>query len=93
MILSYKNNKTRKVHETGNPKGFKGLDGKLAVIRLDELDAAKSVNDLSPLKSVNLHKLSRKRKDQWAVNINGPWRICFTPTDDGFDDVEITDYH
>ena len=93
MILSYKNTKTRKVHETGKPKGFKGLDGNLAAIRLDELDAAKSVNDLSPLKSVNLHKLSRDRKDQWAVHVNGPWRLCFTPNVDGFDDVEIIDCH
>ena len=36
------------------------------------LDAATSLRDLSPLKSVGLHKLSGKRKGQWAMTVNGP---------------------
>lgn len=93
MIVAYKNAKVRKVHETSRPKGFKGLDGELAAIRMDELAAAGALNDLSPLKSVNLHPLTGNRKGQWAMNINGPWRICFTSTADGFDNIEIIDYH
>ena len=38
MIKSYKNAKTRKVHETGRPKGFSGLDGELAADHMDMLD-------------------------------------------------------
>ena len=93
MIKGYSNAKTRKVHETGAPKGFKGLDGELAARRMDALAAADGLDDLSPLKSVNLHKLKGRRKRQWAVNVNGPWRVCFTPAADGWEDVEITDYH
>src|SRR4029450_2965310 len=33
--------------------------------------------DISPLRSVNLHKLTGDRKGFWAMTINGPWRICF----------------
>jgi toxin HigB-1 len=93
VIINYKNAKAQKVHEIGNPKGFKGLDGELAATRLDELNAALSLDDISPLRSVNLHALKGNRSGQWAVNVNGPWRICFVPTDDGFEDVEITNYH
>ena len=93
MITKYKNAKSRKVHETGNPKGFKGLDGELAADRMDDLEAALDINDLSPLKSVNLHLLKGSRKGQYAVSANGPWRIVFTLTEDGFDDVEIINYH
>ena len=93
MISSYKNSKSRKVHESGNPKGFRGLDGELAADRMDDLDAALGISDLSPLKSVNLHPLKGSRKGQYAVNANGPWRVVFTPTEDGFEDVEITNYH
>ena len=93
MIKAYKNAKTRRVHQTGGTKGFKGLDGELAARRMDELAAAGNLADLSPLKSVNLHKLKGGRKHQWAVNVNGPWRVCFTPAADGWEDVEITDYH
>ena len=93
MILGYRNAKSRRVHETGFPRGFKGLDGEFAARRMDALQAAGSNADLSPLKSLNLHKLSGDRRSQWAMNVNEAWRICFTPTDDGFDDVEIVDYH
>ncbi|MDP6109822.1 MAG: type II toxin-antitoxin system RelE/ParE family toxin [Rhodospirillales bacterium] len=93
MINNYKNAKSRKVHETGNPRGFKGLDGELAADRMDDLDAALDINDLSPLKSVNLHILKGSRKRQYAVNANGPWRVVFTLTEDGFEDVEIINYH
>ena len=71
MIKGYRNAKTRKVHETGAPKGFKGLDGELAARRMDALAAADGLGDLSPLKSVNLHKLKGRRKRQWAGNVNG----------------------
>jgi proteic killer suppression protein len=42
-----------------------------------------------PLKSVGLHKL----KGDWAMTVNGPWRICFDFREDDAYDVEIVDYH
>ena len=57
------------------------------------LEAATSLADISPLKSVGLHKLSGDRKEQWAMRINGPWRICFRFGDGNAEDVEIVDYH
>ena len=44
---------------------------------LAALNAATSLADLSPLKSVGLHKLKGDRRGQWAMTVNGPWRICF----------------
>jgi toxin HigB-1 len=69
------------------------MDIKAAEERLVALDAATSLSDLSPLKSVALHKLAGARKDQWAMAINGPWRICFRFEDGDAWDVEIVDYH
>ncbi len=60
---------------------------------LAALDAATSLNDLSPLKSLRLHKLSGDRAGQWAMTVNGPWRICFRFENGNAYDVEITDYH
>ncbi len=31
-----------------------------------------SLKDLSPLKSIGLHKLSGDRAGQWAMTVNGP---------------------
>lgn len=60
---------------------------------LAALDAATSLRDLSPLKSVGLHKLSGDRAGQWAITVNGSWRICFRFKNGNAYDVKITDYH
>ena len=60
---------------------------------LAALNVAKSLNDLSPLKSVGLHKLKGNRKNQWAMTVNARWRICFEFRDGDAHGVEIVDYH
>ena len=57
------------------------------------LNVAKSLHDLSPLKSVGLHKLRGDRKGEWAMTVNGPWRICFAFRKGDAFEVEIVDYH
>ncbi len=57
------------------------------------LDAAPSLQAISPLRSVGLHKLKGNRGGQWAITVNGPWRICFRFRDANVYDVEIVDYH
>lgn len=92
MIKTYKNAKTERTHETGTAKGFKGLDGARAVKILDMLAAAKSINDLPRLASYRLHKLGKDRSGQWSITVNLPWVVCFTPTSEGFENVEIVNY-
>jgi proteic killer suppression protein len=62
-------------------------------VELAAIEAATSLADLTPLKAIGLHKLAGSRKDQWAVAINGPWRVCFRFKDGDAWDVEIVDYH
>ena len=57
------------------------------------LNVAKSLGDLSPLKSVGLHKLKGDRKAQWAMTVNDRWRICFEFRKGDALEVEIVDYH
>ena len=93
MIRSWANSHTRRYYENGKISKFRSLDPDAADDLLAMLDAAESLNDLSPLKSVGLHKLSGNRAGQWAMLVNGPWRICFRFKDGDAYDVEITDYH
>jgi len=92
MIRSWASSATRRFAETGKSK-FSGMNEEAAEDLLAALDAATSLDDLSPLKSVGLHKLSGARKGQWAMTVNGPWRICFRFADGDAWDVEIVDYH
>ena len=93
MIRSWRNSVTRKVWDGEQPNGLRGLDFEAAIDLLLALNVAKSLSDLSPLKSVGLHKLKGDRKGQWAMSVNERWRICFTFRKGEAYDVEIVDYH
>jgi proteic killer suppression protein len=93
MIKSWADTTSKRFYEEGKTKKFSGLNIEAADDLLASLDAAISLKDLSPLKSVGLHKLKGDRKGQWAMKVNGPWRICFRFRDGNAYDVIITDYH
>jgi proteic killer suppression protein len=92
MIRSWANSATRRFADEGKSR-FSGWDEEKASDLLASLDAATSLTDLSPLRSVGLHKLARDRKGRWAMTVNGPWRICFRFEDGNAWDAEIVDYH
>jgi toxin HigB-1 len=93
MIRSWRNSVTRKVWEGERPNQFRGLDFEAALDLLLALNVAKALTDLSPLKSIGLHKLKGELKNQWAMSVNARWRICFEFRKGDAYDVEITDYH
>jgi proteic killer suppression protein len=93
MIRSWRNSVTRKVWDGERPNQLRGLDIDAAVDLLLALNAAKSLHDLSPLKSVGLHKLKGDRKGQWAMTVNERWLICFEFSKGDAYAVEIVDYH
>ena len=93
MIRSWRNSVTRKVWEGERPNQLRGLDFETAVDLLLALNVAKALTDLSPLKSVGLHKLKGERKNQWVMTVNQRWRICFEFRKGDAFEVEIVDYH
>jgi proteic killer suppression protein len=93
MIRSWRNAASRRVWEGDKPNQFRGLDFDAAIDLLLALNVAKSLHDLSPLKSVGLHKLKGARRSQWAMTVNARWRICFEFRDGDAFDIEIVDYH
>jgi proteic killer suppression protein len=84
---------SRRVWEGERPNRLRGLDFDCAVDLLLALNVAKTLQDLSPLDSVGLHKLKGDRRSQWAMTVNGPWRICFEFRKGDAYNVEIVDYH
>ena len=92
MIVSFANRATERFAVDGKSK-FSGMDVSKAMARLKILGAARSIEDIPPLKSVGLHALAGDRQGQWAVTINGPWRLVFRFRDGNAEDVEIIDYH
>jgi proteic killer suppression protein len=93
MIHSWRDAATRRVWDGDTPNQFRGLDFAAALELLSALNVAKTLQDLSPLKSVGLHKLRGERRGQWAMTVNARWRVCFRFRKGDAFDVEIVDYH
>jgi proteic killer suppression protein len=92
MIRSWRNPASRRVWEGERPNQFRGLDFAAAVDLLLALNVAQTLQDLSTLRSVGLHKLKGDRAGQWAMTVNARGRICFSFRKGDAHDVEIVDY-
>jgi len=92
MIKSFKDKATEALFRTGKSARF-GNIAKVAVRKLDFMQAAVSLNDLRSPPGNRLEALKGDRAGQHSIRINDQWRICFRWGEDGAHDVEITDYH
>ena len=61
--------------------------------KLDLLNAVPRLSNLAVPRGNRLEALERDRKGQHSIRINEQYRVCFRWTDEGPEDVEITDYH
>jgi len=66
---------------------------RIARRKLDQLNAAVSLESLRIPPGNHLEALARDRDGQYSIRINDQYRICFVWTDEGPSRVEITDYH
>ena len=89
---TWKSAAARRFAEEGKGR-FSGLDADTAMARLQLLDAVRSLDEIPPLASIRLHKMKGNRRGQWAMTINGPWRLVFEFRDGDAYNVEIVDYH
>jgi toxin HigB-1 len=65
----------------------------VALRKLDQLDAAATLDDLRAPPGNRLEALKGARRSQHSVRINDQWRICFVWGEGGAHNVEIVDYH
>jgi toxin HigB-1 len=94
MIVSYRDKKTRGLAAGKRVRAFSGIE-RIALLKLDRLEAATSIMDLSALPGNRFERLKGERKGQYSIRINDQWRLCFDwqEGDKGPSNVEIVDYH
>ena len=94
MIASYRDKWTRDFAAGKRVKAFSGIE-RSAQLKLDRLDAATSLKDLTALPGNRFEALIGDRKGQHSIRINDQWRICFEWPEGsaGPVNVEIVDYH
>lgn len=97
MIRSFKSKGTEDIFNGKNTKNArKTCPEKLWTIacrKLDQLDSVVVLNDLRVPPGNRLEALTGDRNGQNSIRINDQYRICFTWTINGPDEVEIIDYH
>ncbi len=93
MIRSFASAETERFFTTGKSRRLPTEMIKRAAMRLTQLDAVTSIDDLRFPLSNRLDALKGDRRGQWSIRVNEQWRICFRFSDGDAFDVEITDYH
>ncbi|MDF3188014.1 type II toxin-antitoxin system RelE/ParE family toxin [Pseudomonas paracarnis] len=92
MIRSFACADTEALFTTGRTRRWADIKS-VAERKLAVLDAAKELRDLRSPPGNRLHPLEGDRENQHSISINMQWRVCFTWTENGPENVEIVDYH
>lgn len=97
MIVSFKNSGTEDIFDGANSRAARQTCSqqlwRVALRKLEQLDSATELNDLSVPPNNRLEALKRDRLGQHSIRINDQYRVCFIWTEAGPTNVEIVDYH
>lgn len=93
MIRTFADRHTEELYVTGRSKRFGPHIAKRAVLILDYIHHATSLDDLRVPPGNRLHELGRDRKGQYSISVNDQWRVCFSFFEGDAYDVELVDYH
>jgi proteic killer suppression protein len=93
MILNCRDKRTRDFAAGKRVKTFSGLE-RAARLKMDRMEAATTIKDLSALPGNRFEALKGDRKGQCSIRINDQWRICFDWLEGakGPSNLEIVDY-
>jgi len=94
VIVSFRDKRTRDFAAGKRVNAFSGIE-RSARLKLDRVEAAVVLEDLTVLPGNRFEALKGKRKGQYSIRINDQWRICFEWLEGapGPSNVEIVDYH
>jgi toxin HigB-1 len=91
MILTFADRETERFFASGRSRRLAPAIVRRAAMRLRQLDAATSLDDLRMPPSNRLEL--GDRAGQHSIRINDQWRVCLRFVHGNALDVEITDYH
>jgi proteic killer suppression protein len=93
MILNFACKDTEKIYNGEPTKKWRIEVRKIAMRRLNYLNAAINLQDLRIPPSNRLHPLKDDLKGYHSISINMQWRIIFKWKDGNAHQVKIIDYH
>jgi toxin HigB-1 len=93
MIRSFADKETESLFRTGKSRRLPPDILRRAILRLNQLEHAMTVDELRFPPANRLEALHGDRAGQWSVRINGQWRVCFRFVEGDAFDVSVIDYH
>jgi len=93
VLRSFRDKETEAIWPRQRSRKLDGPAQRAAWRKLAMLDAGETLADLRIPPGNRLEKLTGDRAGQYSIRINQQWRICFTWSGAGPEDVEIVDYH
>ena len=91
MIRSFKCSDTEALSKGIRVKRFQNV-ATIARRKLRQLEVAGNLEDLRIPPGNRLEALKGNRAGQYSIRVNQQWRVCFSWTEAGAEDVEIVDY-
>ena len=93
MIKSFKQKWLEDFYYKDVKSGIKAQLQARVFRKLKLIDYASCLEDLRSQPGNKLHPLTGKKKGQWAIAVNGPWRLCFYFEQGEASDIELVQYH
>ena len=92
MIRSFRCKETERLFNRLPSRRWRNIE---RVIRrkLELLNAATSLMDLTVPPNNRLEALKGNRRGQHSIRVNDQWRVCFVWRDGDAHEVEVVDYH
>lgn len=92
MIKGFSDRETEQVFHEEKSRRYGGIL-RVALRKLIQMNRARTLDDLRVPPGNRLEPLKGDLKGFHSIRINSQWRIVFRWTDQGPDEVAITDYH
>jgi proteic killer suppression protein len=93
MIQSFADKETERIWSGRQSRKLPADIQQRALLKLNMIDAAETLDDLKLPPSNRLHALTDDRKGQHSISINMKYRICFVWKDENAYDVEVTNHY
>jgi len=93
VIKTFANKQTAAIFQAERVRRIDINIQRKTLMKLQQLDAATTLDDMLVPPGNKLEALSGDRKGQHSVRVNRQWRICFKWKDGHAYDVEFCDYH
>ena len=92
MIKSFSHKGLKDFFETGSRRGLTSELATRVRVRLDVIDAAKTIADIN-LPGFRLHELKGQRDGTWSIWVSGNRRLTFKFREGHAYDLKLEDYH